>query len=90
MPHVHIGHHFFGAGNIGDDWTIAGFLAAMDAIPAGARLTCCTSHDREAMRLRFPRVEWLEYGPASRAQMISEADAWLGLSDTPFQLDTGG
>jgi len=89
MPHIHIGHHYFGSGNVGDDWMLAGFLSSVDSAGIDVRLTCCIPHDREAMRLRFPRIEWLEYERGIRAHLISQADAWLGLGDTPFQSDTG-
>lgn len=90
MMHVHIGHHFFGAGNIGDDWMLAGFLAAVAHRQHDLRLTCCIPHNREAMRLRFPGIEWLGYDPGMRARSIADADAWLGLGGTPFQVDSGG
>ena len=92
MPglHVHIGHHFFGSGNLGDDLMLAGFLAA--ARPAWLQtvtLTCCTPHDLASQRLRFPEIEWLPYDPATRTACIRRSAAWLGLGDTPFQA-TGG
>ncbi len=86
---IHIGHHFFGSGNIGDDWMLAGFLKVLATSGANVRLTCCTPHDREAMNLRFPEVEWLEYGIEHRRRAIEASNAWLGLGDTPFQADTG-
>ncbi len=87
---VHIGHHFFGSGNLGDDLMLEGFLSA--ARPdwlARAALTCCTPHDADCQRLRFPEIEWLPYDAATRAACIERADVWLGLGDTPFQA-TGG
>ena len=29
MKRIHLGHHFYGAGNLGDDFMLAGFLAAL-------------------------------------------------------------
>jgi hypothetical protein len=88
--HVHIGHHFFGSGNIGDDLMLAGFLEAAGAAALDrVRLTCCTANDAGSQILRFPQVEWLPYLPASRLACIERCDAWLGLGDTPFQA-TGG
>jgi polysaccharide pyruvyl transferase WcaK-like protein len=87
--HLHIGHHFFGAGNLGDDLMLAGFLRATQTQGAEVRLTCCIPWDRPAMRLRFPRVEWLPYDDTTRQQCIAECDAWLGLGDTPFQTSVG-
>lgn len=86
---VHIGHHFFGAGNIGDDLMLAGFLACVQDRLDHLRLTCCTPHDRLALRRRFPQVDWLEYTPHARRRAIERADAWLGLGGSPFQISDG-
>ena len=87
---VHVGHHFFGSGNLGDDLMLAGFLeAARPAWLESAALTCCTPHDADSQRRRFPEVTWLPYDDAVRAACIERADVWLGLGDTPFQA-TGG
>ena len=89
MPHLHIGHHFFGSGNIGDDYMLAGFLAlAADALP-GARLTCCTPFDRVSQQRRLPQVEWLDYTDAARDEAIAACDAWIGVGDSPFQSEVG-
>ena len=89
MMRLHIGHHFFGSGNIGDDYMLAGFLAlAGDALP-GARLTCCTPFDRAAQARRLPQVAWLEYTDAARDEAIGACDAWIGVGDSPFQSEVG-
>ena len=88
--HVHIGHHFFGAGNLGDDLMLAGFLAAArPAILSEMKLTCCIPHDAASQRLRFPEIEWLPYDDATRGAAIAQCDLWLGLGDTPFQVVVG-
>lgn len=86
---VHIGHHFFGAGNIGDDLMLDGFLACVRGRLDRLRLTCCTPHDRLPLRRRFPQVEWIEYTPQARRAAIQQADAWLGLGGSPFQTSDG-
>ena len=86
---LHIGHHFFGSGNIGDDYMLAGFLAlAADTIP-GARLTCCTPFDRASQQHRLPGVTWLDYTDAARDEAIAACDAWIGVGDSPFQSEVG-
>lgn len=89
-PHVHIGHHFFGSGNLGDDLMLAGFLAAARAGSVeDLRLTCCIPEGTDCQRQRFPEVEWLPYDDASRAEAVARCDVWLGLGDTPFQIVVG-
>ena len=63
--HLHIGHTFFGAGNIGDDLVLAGFLDGISGAP-GLRLTCGTRYDIASQRRRFPQIEWSVDTDASR------------------------
>lgn len=87
--HAHIGDHYMGAGNIGDDWMLAGFLRAWRRWGRPCTLTCATPFDRAALRRRFPEVTWLPYDEPTRNRAVAECDTWLGLGDTPFQNDTG-
>ena len=86
---IHIGHHFFGAGNLGDDLMLAGFLCEIQRQEVDLQLTCCIPHPRMSMQLRFPQIEWLPYESPKREQAISRSDVWLGLGDTPFQTVLG-
>jgi polysaccharide pyruvyl transferase WcaK-like protein len=86
---LHIGHHFFGSGNIGDDFMLAGFLDVARAMPGAVELTCCTPFDRESQRLRLPDVQWLPYDSTAREQSIAGCDAWVGVGDSPFQSEVG-
>jgi polysaccharide pyruvyl transferase WcaK-like protein len=85
---VFVGHNFFGAGNFGDDFMLAGFLEAAACRP-NTEITICTPHDRASQELRFPQVRWLPDDAAARESALRGADLWLGLGDTPFQLDSG-
>ncbi|MDB5069330.1 MAG: hypothetical protein JWM87_441 [Candidatus Eremiobacteraeota bacterium] len=85
---VFVGHNFFGAGNFGDDLTLAGFLHAAARYP-NAEITICTPHDRASQELRFPQIRWLADDAGTRENALRGADVWLGLGDTPFQLDSG-
>ena len=87
--HVHLGLHYMGAGNVGDDLMIAGFIAALQKNIYKIRLTACTPHAIEPQKLRFPEIEWFPYETAERSRLIASADVWLGLGDTPFQSDCG-
>ena len=86
VPRLHIGHHFFGSGNVGDDLMLAGFL---DAVGPGAELTCCSACDIDSQRRRFPQVRWLPYTMEARAAAVQACHAWVGVGDTPFQLSVG-
>jgi hypothetical protein len=93
LSSVHIGHHFFGAGNAGDDWMMAGFLSA---VPVGSaqrvgdnalhhRFTCCVPYPLAPLQARFPQVDWLPYDEPTRRAAIERCDVWLGLGGSPFQ-----
>ncbi len=86
--HLHIGHHFYGTGNCGDDWMLAGFLAALGRSGLQAKVTCLTTGSLSAMHQRFPSIEWFPCNQANRLRLISNSDLWLGLGGTPFQTDS--
>ena len=83
---IFVGHNFFGAGNFGDDLMLAGFL---EAAPDDVELIVCTPHDIFSQIARFPHVRWLPEDADVREGALRDADVWLGLGDTPFQLDSG-
>ena len=81
-----VGVDYFGAGNFGDELMLAGFLSEL---PPGIELTALTPHDIESQRRRFPTIAWHGADDAARERAASQADLWLALGDTPFQLDSG-
>lgn len=87
---VHVGHHFWGMGNVGDDCMLGGFLKVLRHHGAEVRLSCCATGNLAQLTLRFPQIEWLPYTSRHRLDALCKADVWLGLGDTPFQKDAGG
>lgn len=87
---IHIGHHFYGSGNVGDDLMLAGFLTYLKSSAARlVELTACTMFDRGPLEVRFPEVRWRPYTPEERESLIAACDVWVGLGDSPFQTVVG-
>jgi polysaccharide pyruvyl transferase WcaK-like protein len=86
---IHLGFHFYGTGNFGDDLMVDGFLGLLDQWHLGFRWTGAIAGDIGSQSRRFPQVRWMPATLAHRAQAIAEADVWLGLGSTPFQTDSG-
>lgn len=86
---LHIGHHFFGSGNLGDDLMLAGFLDAVSKCERKLHLTSASAFDIVSQRRRFPKIKWLNYDSATREEAIRACDAWIGVGDTPFQIVVG-
>ncbi len=82
---IHLGHHFYGAGNLGDDFMLAGFLAALHSLAPAASLSACVPFPLEPLRRRFPGITWRPYDAPNRTAAIAECDVWLGLGGSPFQ-----
>lgn len=86
---LHIGFDFWGAGNMGDDLMLAGFQHWIDAQGLDWKISALCGHDINAMRLRFPRIEWHHSDPSSRAEALAKADTWIGLGGGVFQIEVG-
>lgn len=86
---IHIGHHFFGAGNIGDDLMLAGFERVARPFLDRFSFTCCIPPEHRSQIRRFPFIDWRPYDLSEREACVVECNAWLGLGDSPFQSDSG-
>lgn len=86
---LHLGFDFWGAGNLGDDLMLSGFLGWLRRRAPEIRVSALCAHDIAAMRRRFPSVEWHAADPESRQRALQGARAWIGLGGSPFQSDLG-
>jgi polysaccharide pyruvyl transferase WcaK-like protein len=87
---IHLGHNFYGAGNVGDDFMLAGFLSAMRVLAPSASFTACVPFPLKPLRVRFPEIQWRPYTDIDRAECIVASDVWLGLGGSPFQSAQSG
>ncbi|MBI4820045.1 MAG: polysaccharide pyruvyl transferase family protein [Deltaproteobacteria bacterium] len=90
MPiRVVLGFEFYGSGNIGDDLMLDGFLSELQETEL--ELSCCAmaTHQLDALRVRFPRILWLEASAGLKERLIRDSDVWLGVGGTPFQASSG-
>jgi polysaccharide pyruvyl transferase WcaK-like protein len=79
-----LGFDFVGAGNIGDDLMVAGFLDAIAALRPRfwPRLYGACAHNVLSQRKRFGQILW---NPRARP----DVDCWAGVGGTPFQTTCG-
>ncbi|HVU34799.1 MAG TPA: polysaccharide pyruvyl transferase family protein [Opitutaceae bacterium] len=82
---IHLGHHFYGAGNLGDDFMLGGFIRAIRQLAPHAVLTASVPFDPVPLRRRFTEIQWEPYTPEVRVRAVHDSDAWLGLGGSPFQ-----
>lgn len=82
---LHLGHHFYGAGNLGDDFMLGGFLRALRHLRPEARLTANIPFPLAPVQARTPEIDWQPDDLTRRQQNIQQCDAWLGLGGSPFQ-----
>ena len=88
-PRVFLGMPFYGAGNIGDDLALAGFLEAWRRLGSPADLVAVIPFPLAPQARRFPDIEWHADAPRVREAAIRDCDAWLALGGSPFQTDSG-
>lgn len=76
---IRLGFHIYGAGNVGDDLMLDGFLSAW---PEREKLV--SKHPLQSLRVlrrRFPGIAW--HPPTAR---LPDYHWWLGVGDTPIQI----
>lgn len=89
---IFLGFDFYGAGNIGDDLMLNGFLTGLPDISKNYKIICLLRKQRKinSQQLRFPEIQWIEPNSSeSRSALIANSEIWLGVGDTPFQMIAG-
>ncbi len=82
---IHLGHHFYGAGNLGDDFMLAGFLMGIRHTAPDATFTGAVPFPLAPLQNRFPEIVWKPYDDVTRCDCIRDCDVWLGVGGSPFQ-----
>ena len=80
--HAKLGFNFFGTGNIGDDFMLAGFLAEWSL--RRPLFGVVDKNQQRILKFRFPTVEWITAEDPQPA-----FDLWLGVGGTPVQILSG-
>jgi hypothetical protein len=84
-----LGFNFYGAGNVGDDFMLAGYLAGQ---PKSQKILA-SAIGAASQRQRFPQIEWYDSGSAEwlrvKRKELSLGTPWVGVGDTPFQITSG-
>ena len=84
--------NFWGAGNMGDDLMLAGFLDALDqfGVSYNGRFSSLCSYNVASQNLRFPMINWIDSATSPSWRLaLARTEMVIGLGDTPFQLTSG-
>lgn len=84
MKKIFLNFDFYGAGNIGDDLMLDGFLRGLSKKYA---LYCSIPRDHSHQKMRFPEIRFIKKD--ERYKAAGQCDLWVGVGDTPFQLRSG-
>lgn len=89
---IFLGFDFYGAGNVGDDLMLHGFLSAFkkhSPMDINFKFGCIIPHNIDSQRKRFPEIDWCFKKNVKRNHILSNYDYWVGVGDTPFQMTSG-
>ena len=92
MPQALNVFNFWGAGNMGDDLMLAGFLQALDhfGVSYKGRFSSLCSHNVASQTTRFPKINWIDSSTSPNWRLaLARTELVVGLGDTPFQLTSG-
>lgn len=82
MLKIFLSFDFYGAGNIGDDLMLEGFLQGIDN--KHIELYCSIPRNSSHQELRFPQIKFAER--KSRYDIAGQCPVWIGVGDTPVQV----
>jgi polysaccharide pyruvyl transferase WcaK-like protein len=83
---------FWGAGNMGDDLMVDGFLRGLQQLkPSGlGTISSLCGYDIASQRRRFPQINWIAPKDNAAFQLaLDRAETIIGFGGTPFQLTSG-
>ena len=85
MIKIFLSFDFYGAGNIGDDLMLDGFLTGMKS--SGIEFFCSLPRDPYAQKIRFPEINFVSRDDWFKANDLCKI--WIGVGDTPIQIKSG-
>ena len=85
MKKVFLSFDFYGAGNIGDDLMLEGFLDCFTDSDIGFH--CCVPRNFLHQQYRFQKVKFAD--EKKRFEISKECKIWIGVGDTPVQVKSG-
>lgn len=85
MKKIFLSFDFYGAGNIGDDLMLEGFLDCFS--DTDFEFHCCIPRNHLHQQYRFGKVKFADY--KERAEISEKCKIWIGVGDTPVQVKSG-
>lgn len=85
MCKIFLSFDFYGAGNLGDDLMLEGFITAFEKTKA--EFFCYVPRVYTHQKYRFPGINFIDRSEYDK--ISSECDVWIGVGDTPVQIKSG-
>ncbi len=85
MIKIFISFDYYGAGNIGDDLMLDGFLKEMKS--SNFEFYCSLPRDPYSQKIRFPEINFVS--SEDRVEAANLCNIWIGIGDTPIQVKSG-
>lgn len=85
MIKIFLSFDFYGAGNIGDDLMLDGFLNEMKS--SNIEFYCSLPRDPYSQKIRFPEINFVRSEDRVNAAYL--CNIWIGVGDTPIQVKSG-